>query len=728
MLRHHHNTAAGQHFIHILTIVLFALLLGRPAGAETEGLVRLDDIGQGELLLKTVEPGFYVAALAVHTDVKITVSGPIARTTVTQRFENPSDEWVEGIYVFPLPETSAVDRLRLRVGDRFIEGKIKERGEARKIYQKARDEGRKAGLVEQQRANIFTTSVANIGPGDAIVVQIEYQQTIRLDGGLFRLRFPMVVAPRYNPGPRLVADAEGIIVGDPVPDRDAITPPVAHPALGHVNPVTIELKLDAGFALGRIESPHHVIDVTRLGDGRATVVLDDGTVPADRDFELVWGPRAGAGPQATVFRESGDDGEHYLLTVIPPLAASEEHRPREAVFVIDVSGSMAGTSIVQAKDSLLMALNRLSGADSFNIIAFDHRMTPLFRAARPATPENLARARGFVGALVADGGTEMLPALTAALTWLGDGLGGGRLRQVVFLTDGSVGNEAELFAVIKRSLGQTRLFTVGIGSAPNSYFMRESARIGRGAFVYIGDVSQVRERMAELFEKLERPVLTNIHVDWPRDETVDAWPSPVPDLYYGEPVVITARLRGQTGIVRVAGELAGETWSAEIDLADAAPGPGVAALWARDRITALEESRYTGAAPEAIRQAVIALALDHRLVSKYTSLVAVDITPSRPGADNLETREVPLMLPAGWEWDKVFGDQSDPSTRVRKASYSPALFAAAGPPLASQGVNLPQTATPALWHILLGFALLLMSISLLFFLSYRRRALARILR
>src|SRR5262249_7535617 len=149
------------------------------------GLMRPSEAGSGTFLLKTKTPGCYLPAPRVAADISVDVSGPTARTTVIQRFENPSDGWVEGIYVFPLPETAAVDTIKMQIGDRFIEGEVKERQQARAIYEAAKAQGAKASLVEQERPNVFTNSVANIGPHDAILVRIEYQQSLRFDAGRY---------------------------------------------------------------------------------------------------------------------------------------------------------------------------------------------------------------------------------------------------------------------------------------------------------------------------------------------------------------------------------------------------------------------------------------------------------------------------------------------------------------------------------------------------------------
>ena len=515
---------------------------------------------------------------------------------------------------------------------------------ARTAYEQARQQGRRTSLVEQERPNVFTASVANIPPGAAITVEIEYQQAVRYDAGRFRLRFPMVVGPRYSPG----TDT------DAVPDASRITPPVRHPSEGPINPVTLRVELDPGVPLAGVESPYHAIHTTALRDGRYEVALQQGSVAADRDFELAWEPVAGATPAAVLLTEAKGDEVFALLMVMPPApaAAARERLPREAVFVLDHSGSMAGASIAQARAALKLALARLRPTDTFNVIRFNHRTDGLFPEARPATPQNLGAAERYVEALGADGGTEILPALARALD---GGERPGRVRQVIFLTDGAVGNEPRLFEAIRERLGDSRLFTIGIGSAPNSHFMREAARLGRGTFTHVGSPTEVQQRMTELFRKLESPALADLRLELPGAGDPEILPHPLPDLYAGEPVVVALRARTLPTHAVLRGRSGTTAWESEVPLRDSAPGAGLAVHWARAKIGALLDQRRAGAADGDVRDAVIEVALRHQLVSAYTSLVAVDVTPARPADAPLTSHALATNLPHGWEYDAVLG-------------------------------------------------------------------------
>lgn len=699
-------------------------------------LVSLADIRSGALLLKSKTPGHYVEAPRLQTDIEIKITGLIARTIISQRFENPSQGWVEGTYVFPLADGAAVDSLRMQIGDRFIEGKIKERKEARKIYQKAKSEGRKASLIEQERPNMFTNSIANIGPGEIVIVQIEYQETVAQNKGVFSLRIPLVSAPRYLPQP-LVHSVNfnsdtgmgQVKMATSVSDDARITPPVAHPDEGLVNPVTLNITLDAGFPFVNLVSPYHNIATKSTGDTSAIINLSQGQTTANKDFVISWQAARGQTPTAALFREKIGNDEYLLAIVTPPRALSKNtvppvKIPREIIFVIDNSGSMSGPSIRQARLSLLQALDRLSSDDKFNIIRFDDTMESLFSSAVSGDKENLDIAKRFVSNLKAEGGTEMLPALKAALvdTNRADTT---TLRQVVFLTDGAIGNENQLFEEIIRNRGRSRIFTVGIGSAPNSFFMTRAAQYGRGTFTHIGSVNEVAQRMTELFEKLENPVMTNLSANWSKADIRDMTPTSLPDLYAGEPIVITAKMKNVTGELKLSGSLAGKPWVITLPLKRAAAGKGIGKLWARRKIQELESQRLRTQKWEKFDAGILKTALAHHLVSRVTSLVAVDLTPSRPQHEELVSRKVPLELPEGWNFGKVFGgpaqllqkaslQQKDPVRAQQLAqliSSTPKSSASSG--AKPKGIMLPAGATPADLKIVMGLLILLMAFSAL---------------
>nr|WP_321460283.1 marine proteobacterial sortase target protein [uncultured Cohaesibacter sp.] len=768
------------------------------APTEAPQLITPNDMQSGGLLFQTRQEGKYIVAPKVATDIEIDVSGPVARAIVTQKFINPSDAWVEGIYVFPLPDDAAVDQLRMKIGDRIIEGKIKPKDEARQIYETAKREGKKASLLEQQRPNLFTNAVANIGPNEAVTVQIEYQQTIARKDEEFSLRVPLVVAPRYNPLAKPLKpvmdlkanqtdnNTNGWSTTDPVPDRDKITAPLLDPEKeGKSNPVTLSVHLKAGFPLDNVVSHYHDVLVKPEGGDMMTLSLKKEAVPADKDFLLTWTGKPSETPNLGLFSQSLDqtpgeqatgeaetqnaqaqdaeaeqaesddeektgikgDGDQYLLAYITPpykLAKDLKLPPREVIFVIDQSGSMDGPSIQQARESLIEALGQLKPEDSFQIIRFNDQMEQLFSAPQPADKEHLSTARYWVAATQAGGGTEMLPAMQAALA--DHNPNAATLRQVIFLTDGAIGNERQLFETVKQQKGRSRIFTVGIGSAPNSFFMSRAAEVGRGTFTHIGDITEVKSQMARLFTQLTTPVATDLSIEFANGKDIEASPSELPDLYKGEPVVVAFKGKDLGSELTLKGRFDDQPWSMTVDISKAAPSGAVDKLWARGKIRQLENERLLASDPAAIDKAIENLGLSHHLVTRLTSLVAVDVTPTRPDGETLESQKVPLNLPDGWNLEsRLDGLESvdnliQPSAAPMRALKRPSLFSApaleamATSPVPNGGsvkvasvassggsqIMLPKTATPASLLILAGIALLTLAGALIAFLQWRK--------
>ncbi|MBR0720475.1 marine proteobacterial sortase target protein [Bradyrhizobium manausense] len=719
--------------IAVLLVSFVALLVSFEtswsATTEQASLLQPGDAKSGSLLLK--QDGAYTEAIRLGIDVDITVSGPTLRTRVTQAFRNPTRDWVEATYVYPLATDGAVDTLKMVVGDRVIVGDIKERQQARIIYEQARRDGQKAALTEQERPNIFTNSVANIGPGETVLVQIEYQEPIHQSGNEYSLRVPLVVGPRYNPAPivqsvdfRKDGSGWGATASDPVPDRDRISPEVADPARSApLNPTSITVHLNSGFALGEVKSHHHNVKIESPDNRTRVVTLADGTVPADRDFELTWKPVAEKAPSVGLFREHVGDADYLLAFVTPPAAeqATQKPLPREVVFVIDNSGSMGGTSIEQAKASLLYALGRLQPNDRFNVIRFDDTMDVLFPTSLPADAAHVGEATSFVRALQARGGTEMVPAMRAALT---DKINDTNMvRQIVFLTDGAIGNEQQLFETITAMRGRSRIFMVGIGSAPNTYLMTRASELGRGAFTHIGSVEQVEERMRGLFAKLENPAVTGLSAKF-SEAKADVTPAIIPDVYRGEPLVLAAKLDKLAGSLEIKGRVGDRPWSVTLPLQNAAEGKGLSKLWARRKIGDAEVARtLREMAPEDTDKTILALALDHQIVTRLTSLVAVDKTPNRPDGEPLKLSELPINLPAGWDFAKVFGERPQLTpTQLRERRADAGQPATRRPaPVTPDAIRLPKTATSAEVKMIAG--LIMIVLALILFVFNRRRTL-----
>ncbi len=631
----------------------------------TDVVNSFDELGHGTLLFKHATQ--YKKAAQLNIDVVMNITGMINRVSVTQSFSNTTDDWQEGIYVFPLPENAAVDHMRLKIGERIIEGQIKEKQEANKVYQQAKKQGKQAALTEQERPNIFTTSVANIAPHETVEVEIEYQQIVDYDNGAFSLRFPMVVGPRYIPGKQRIEGFSGTgwaLNTNEVPDAARITPPVLPPGSQSKNEVSLKINLNAGLTLENIHSPYHVIEVDKQA-GHYEIQLKQETTLANRDFELIWQPHASGIPKAALFTEEMNGDTYALIMMVPPTVKKTETLSKEIIYVIDTSGSMGGQSIVQARTAFELALTRLKPGDRFNVIQFNSFTSKLFNHAESVNSATLEQALNYVRSLEAGGGTEMATALHAALA---NQSNDNSLRQIIFMTDGSIGNEQALFEIIQKELGHSRLFTVGIGSAPNSHFMRRAANFGRGTHTHIGKLDEVQKRMQNLFEKIENPILKDITIDWGQMNStakniapnIEAWPQKISDLYRGEPLLITAKAKQLPNAINISGDVANDNWSSKLTLNGGQTRQGISTLWARNKIAALMEQKRDNEF-ESIKQLIIDTALEHHLVSKFTSLVAVDVTPVRPLDKTLDSHAIPTHLPAGWDHKKVFG-QPFPAT------------------------------------------------------------------
>ena len=638
-----------------------------------------------------------IQGLHIESYVDIQASGLIAVVNLTQTFKNPSNQWVEGRYLFPLPDDAAVNGMEMHIGDRLIKGVIKEKQAAKKIYQQAKSAGKKASLMEQHRPNLFSQKVANIGPQEHIVVKLRYQQPISYKNEAFHLRFPMTITPRYIPGaqhqnqhPSSEANShhQAVEVGDQgwgwanattqVPDAHLITPPMventsteAHMA----NPISINILLDAGLPLASIDSHYHDISTTKKGH-QHLIELAKGKVTMDRDFSLSWKTTASATPTAAVFNETINGDDYSLIMLMPPILKQANNTantiPKDSIFIIDTSGSMGGTSIRQAKKGLIFALQQLTQKDTFNIIEFNSQYSLFQQQPVQATKNNIQQAIHFVEKLNAGGGTEMLSALNAAFSQKQTEH---HLKQIIFITDGSIGNEENLFSSIHKNLGSARLFTIGIGSAPNSFFMRKAAEFGRGSFTYIGDINEVNQKMADFFSQITQPNMRDISAHTKTEaltqlQNIDIFPKRIPDLYQGEPIMIAVRKDYEMDNLIIKGNYQGKPWQQLLSIKNGKNHAGISTIWARKKIESLLDDKRTGTAEDTIKPKVLNIALTHQLMSPYTSFVAVEEKISRQNNQAINTLPIPNIVAKGQTL---------------------------------QHINYPQTATPLWLHLFSGF-------------------------
>ena len=618
------NTDLQRGFEPLRTIfAVLVLLLGFAAGARAE-------TGFGTIKA-TARDGQPFELVALASDVHYQIGGLVAEASIHQRFTNSSSDWIEAQYLLPLPEGAAVHDMTLRIGERLIVGEIREKEQARSEYVEAAASGKHAALVESDRANLFRTAVANIAPGETIEVELRWWQQISYRDDRFSLSLPLTYTPRYatqDGGDAIKADSS----------RPSTTQDDLHSA--DAPQVGISIDLDPGLPLSRVDSSTHALKVSRRGTAYS-IVLAAGSVPADRDFVLEWSPVLGAAPASAMLTETVD-GDTYAMVMLLPNSELAHPLPRELILVIDTSGSMEGESIAQARAALDLALSTLRPGDRFNVIQFNSVTEALFPDAVMATPEDIALAREWVAGLRANGGTEMVDALRIALRGQPPA---GHVRQVVFATDGAVDDAAGLYQLIDHDLGQSRLFPIGIGSAPNAQFIERAAISGRGSAIVIRGPAEVGERMRELFGKLDRPALRDLSLSWPG--VADSYPQRLPDLYAGEPLVVVTKLSNLRGMLEARAANSETTWAKSLPLEQAANVPGIARLWAQRKIDSLEQSIDRGAKPEDVRDQVLQLAIDHHLISPYTSLVAVEQRPARDSADDLVSQRIANGEPAG---------------------------------------------------------------------------------
>ncbi len=672
--------------------------------------------GTGELRIVGEDTAGRVAVCPLErTEVEADIAGFLARVHVRQIFRNPLDRRIEAVYVFPLPADAAVDSMVMRIGERRIVGQVRERAEAKQIYEQARAAGHVASLLEQERPNIFTQSVANIEPGVRVAIEITFVQTVPYRDGEFVWSFPTVVAPRYIPGrptsaaPPVAPEQQGQVVEpaqaeqgrhrepgdgqsgaavphphdrqsgatgsqaqpsgtgwsadtDQVPDASRVTPHVVRKGYRSGHDISIRVNLDAGLPIEQIESELHEIDVELPQPQQAVITLKNKREIPNRDFVLRYRLAADELADACLLHED-DRGRFCALILQPPRRIEPEHvLPRELVFVLDVSGSMRGAPLETSKRLMRRLLDAMRPADRFNVITFAGQTGALWDAPRPATDENVEAAWRFIRTRSGGGGTEMMRAIEAALQRTADGDGPQPVRMVIFLTDGLVGNDFAIIDAVKRHAATTRVFALGVGNAPNRFLLDGIARAGRGAVEYATlqrDADAVIERFAGM---LSTPVLSDIEIDFGDLPVEDVAPRELPDLFAEQPLVVFARLReARGGTIRIRGRTADGPYESAVYVevpASLPQHPAVASLWARAKIDDLMRrdlrALQNRTFPPELRSRIVELAVRYGIVTQFTSFVAVEELTVTSGGEPVRI-EVPVEMPQGMSYEGVFG-------------------------------------------------------------------------
>ncbi len=655
----------------------YATIRGTPV---TEGQMRVAEPDFRKL--KQTMPKAKDQFVLKETRVEMDVSGVMARVSVEHVFVNPYAERLEALYVFPLPEDAAVDRYWFEVGEETVRGVVKRRAEARREYQRAKDEGRKAALLEQERPDIFTQSVANIPPQGTVTVHIEYVHPLQIDGDRYMLRFPMVVGPRYIPGQPLGRPNVGrgwVPDTDQVPDASRITPKPLPQGMRNGNDVHISVKLDAAMPIQAVTGVTHELDVTNTSETEAVIRLKNQTAIPNKDFVVEYRLAGEDTVLASLAHRSEADG--YFALVLQPKWQIETPQlmPREVVLLMDTSGSMSGSAIGQLRIFAQHVLDHVNPQDTLKIVSFSNSPTALQSQPVPATPDNIAAAKQFVRNLRSGGGTKMLPALQAALgTSRGEQ---SRVRYLVLVTDALVGNDSSILGYLKRpEFADVRVFPVAMGAAPNHHLISRAAELSRGFATQVTNQDNAAEMAQRFGDKISSPYMTDLEIDFGSLTVLDVLPQPLPDLYAGRPLVVMGRY-DQPGAseITLRGNVQGQVIEStlQLDLPEKEPKhDSLGPLWARQRIRHVR-NRDLGQETVEGRDEITQLGLTHQLVTRYTSFIAVEEELSEPVTGDLRTQQVRPMTPEGMTDPASTGDTSVPydvaqSAPAEAPAYQPA--------------------------------------------------------
>lgn len=585
-------------------------------------------------------------------DVEARVIGTFAHTTVRQVFVNTLGVPMEATYVFPLPDRAAVSRFTLEVAGRKIEGILEERGQARRNYDAAIAAGKRASIAEEERPGVFTIRAGNLMPGEAAAITLELSGALPIADGEVTYRFPLVVAPRYMPGQLLGGEDVGDGTArdtDAVPDASRISPPVLLPGFSSMVRLGIAVELDgAGLPLSEVRSSLHAAYADEK-NGRLAVRIGQGE-RLDRDFILRF--RLGDGAVRTSARVVRDGNESVFAVTLMPPVMNIEARPKEVVFVLDRSGSMEGWKMVAARRATARMIDSLRAADRFQVLAFDTDVEclPLSDGLVEASDRNRFRAAEWLAKVDARGGTEMAEPLERAAKLLAGGYLE-RDRVLVFVTDGQVGNEAQLLNVLGQRLKGTRVFALGIDQAVNGAFLNRLAGLGRSGEA---ELIESEDRLDEVLQRLHRrvgaPVIAELSVDVDGGQIVSGTlaPQQLPDVFPGVPAVFCGRVSGSARSFRVRGRLADGARFEQVVPAVEVSNPVVRAAWARLHLRDLEDRMDAGQGDRAdLARRIVDVSLKNTVLCRFTAFVAVDAEVVNRGGRQQKLVQA-VEQPAGW--------------------------------------------------------------------------------
>lgn len=644
-------------------LIVSAIVLVISPWAWTAESQKVPEPGQGTLNIIEPDGSVRNACPLDHTSVRAEISGFASSVTVTQTFHNPNAEKIEAIYTFPLPGDAAVNDMIMRVGDRVVRGEIRTREEARRTYEQAREKGHVASLLDQERPNIFTQAVANIMPGQKVEITIKYVEILPYADGSFTFVFPMVVGPRFIPGSPEGRTGTGWASDtDMVPDASSITPPVTREGTRAGHDIDISVSLDAGVPIEKIESRLHEVKVVREGKNRATVNLTNRREIPNRDFVLRYEVASDSLRSGVLTHRDDKEGYITLILIPPKRVKSEQVAPKEMIFVIDRSGSQRGKPLQKAKETIKYVIDHMNPNDTFNVIDFGSTANMLFSEPKKATAEFREKALRYVQSLEGNGGTWMAPAVELVCK---TPPAEGRLRIVTFMTDGYVGNDFEIVSLVQRLRGTSRWFPFGTGNSVNRFLLDTMARVGGGEVDYVLLNSSAEEVGKKFYERISTPVLTDVSLTTRGISLEEIYPEAISDLWNQKPLVFKARYTAPgKGTVTIKGRSGGRPYeeTLEVTLPEKEPAhSSLASLWARAKVDDLMGRDWMGlqrgTVKTDIRDSVIKVALEHRIMTQFTSFVAVEETVVTIGGKPTKVI-VPAEMPDGVSREGVFGDKS----------------------------------------------------------------------
>jgi len=660
-------------------IVLSALLFF--ATLQAKAITTIQSIDQTtntkDLAIKDKSGGQLIAFIGqkkyifpmLKADIKTDIQGDLATVSISQTFINPMKKAINASYLFPLNEYSAVYEMIMEVGDEKIIAKIQEKEQALKTFQQARREGKSAALLQQHRANMFTQDIANLMPDLPIKVTLRYVQTVPKIDGNYELVLPLVVGPRFQPSKqeKIVTDEQRIDFeqsSNNQPNTQTMNQwkieslPVYPPVFGlHIpdvidkNRVSISIDLTAGTPLQSAFSDTHHLAIDKTKKQSWQIKLQNGKAIDNKDFVFKY-RLSGDLTQAGLLAYKDERGGFFSLMIEPPGQPAETMiTPREMVFVLDCSGSMAGEPMDASKLFMRKALANLRTTDSFRIIRFSDSATEFSQTPIPASPDNIKKGINYINALYGSGGTYMSSGIEQALN---PAVPQGSIRIVTFLTDGYIGNEQSILRLIDQKMNNARLFAFGVGSAVNRYLLEEMAHVGRGFVRYLKPGHDTESITDDLVTRLQSPVLTDIEIDWGKLSVTQISPQKIPDLFAGQTIRVQGRYQ-QAGqyLIKVKGVVNGHsaTLPIMINLPEnsAVQGEAIALIWARSQIkqqmrklVTSRDHSMTHNVQNKVKEQVIQLGLDFSLITQWTSFVASSEKIYNAHPEDTPTRSVPL--------------------------------------------------------------------------------------